>query len=527
MRRPLSLHFPALSIDLAQRRRARAARRPGAPPTSCLLLTRTTAGRALVVARCNEAARRGVRTGLSLAEAQALIDPRVRAKSGDPWVEEASDARDARALFALGTWTMANVSPVVALDPPDGLLLDVAGTERLFGSEDELCRALLRAMHRFGLGLRIGVADTIGAAWAVARHGRTPRTIVGSGAEAETLGPLPVAALRLPDATVDGLAELGVTRTCELLALDRGRLATRFGGDVALRIDQAIGRAFEAASPMVHETPPCRERTFTGPVRSQEALARCAEELVEDLCAELLRSRRGILEAVLVLVPTDLAPRTLPVHLARPSASGRHLWTMLRPKLETAHLGFGIETVRFTARRTGRLPSRQVSAWADGPDSVSAGRGALDREIGELVDVLGARLGPDAVLRALPRGTHVPERAYTWTSPTAPRPAGAAPEPAAPLAPRPSRLFSPPEPATFDALDGSSAPRRFRWRGIAYRVHRADGPERISRPWWDDDPRGTLTTVRDYYRLETACGRSIWAFREPKSGRAFVHGEWA
>ncbi|MEE2939080.1 MAG: DUF6504 family protein, partial [Planctomycetota bacterium] len=88
--------------------------------------------------------------------------------------------------------------------------------------------------------------------------------------------------------------------------------------------------------------------------------------------------------------------------------------------------------------------------------------------------------------------------------------------------PRPSRLFDPPEPAVLDALDERGAPRRLRWRGIAYRVRHARGPERIARPWWEDGEH----TLRDYFRLETACGRTLWAYREPRDGRGFVQGEW-
>ena len=527
MRRVLALHFPALSIDLAQRRRARSARgasRSGAP-TSCVLLTRTAAGRTLVVARCNEAARRGVRVGLTLGEADALIDPRVRAKSGDPWVEEVSEERDARALHALGTWAMQHVSPVVALDPPDGLFVDVAGTERIFGDENDLCRALLRGMHRFGLGVRIGVADGVGAAWAVARFGRTPRTIVESGDEEDALAELPIAALRLPEATVDGLAELGVVRVSQLVALERGRVAARFGGDVALRLDQALGRAFEPVTPLVYESPPQTERTFEGPVRSAEAIRRTAEELVHALCKDLERARRGVLEAVLVVTPSDLPPRRVPITLARPSANPRHLWTMLEPKVESVHMGFGIEGVRFTAVRTARLKARQVAAWDagdDGAHSGSTGTQVLDRHMGELIDTLGARLGTDRVVVPAPEATHLPENAYSWKRPGEVREKNTpAPDQARP--PRPSRLFHPPEPATFDAVDAHGAPKRIRWRGIAYRIRRARGPERIARPWWDDAEH----TLRDYYRLETACGRTLWSYTEPKHRRAFIHGEWS
>ena len=530
MRRVLALHLRSFSIDLAQRRRARAARRPGAQPTSCVFLTRTTGGRTLIVDRCNEAARRGVRIGLSLAEAQALIDPRVRARNGEPWAEDVSEERDLRALHALGQWAMGRFSPVVALDPPAGLFLDVAGTERLFGDENDLCRAILGAMHRFGLGARIAVADTVGAAWAVSRFGRTPRTLVASGGEADALGALPVEALRLVEATCDALRELGVETVQQLLQLDRDRVAARFGGDVALRLDQALGRAFEPVTPLAYETPPQTERTFEGPVKAAEAIVQAAEALVSELAEDLERARRGILEATLVLEPSDLPPRRLPITLARPSADAKHLWTMLRPKVERAHLGFGIDRMRFVAVRTGRLPARQTRAWQDGREAgMDARTHTLDKRVGELVDVLVARLGPQNVLAMRAEPSHLPELAYSWTRPSEPRPPLPKTAAAAPLPPRPSQLFTSPEPATFEALDERGAPRRLRWRGIAYRVRTVRGPERLARPWWDDTPvwpDGSPHTVRDYYRLETTCGRSLWTFREPKHGRAFVHGEW-
>ena len=274
MRRVLSLHVPHLPIDLAQRRRARAGRRPGALPTSCLLLTREDRGRTLVARRCSEAARRGIRVGLTLGEAQALIDPRVRARHGDPWVEELQPARDGRALHALGAWCMAKVSPVVALDPPDGLFMDVAGTGRLLGDEEDVCRALLRAMHRFGLGVRLAVADTVGAAWALSHFGRTPRQLVETGDEEAVLAPLPVESLRLEPATTEGLAELGVRSVGELVRLDRARVAARFGADVALRLDQALGRAFEAVRDVDHASLTGRkENDVVGPAPLERLLA--------------------------------------------------------------------------------------------------------------------------------------------------------------------------------------------------------------------------------------------------------------
>ena len=489
MRRVLAIHLRSLSIDLAQRRRRRAARRPGAPKTSCILLARSSNGRSLVAARCNEAARRGVRLGLSLAEAQALIDPQVRARHGDPWVEELSEERDLRALHALGQWLMARFSPLVALEPPDGLFVDVAGTERLFGDEEELCRAVLRAMHRLEIGSRLAVADTVGAASAIARFGRTPRQIVPGGDEALALGPLPIAALRLPGATCEALAELGVESVQELLRLDRDRVAARFGGDVAMRLDQALGRAFESVTPLAFESPPQAERVFEGPVRQAETISLVAEELVGELCGELQRARQGVLEATLVLEPSDLPPRRLPISLSRPSADPRHLWTMLRPGVESVHLGFGIERIRFVAVRTGRLPAQQVGAW-EPPEPAStsprlrAPRPARGRARGRPRRSPRPRERPRRPRRAL-----APPRAVLLVGPPPGAPGqGSQQSPATRPAPPCSSPRRSPPPSRAPATDAASSLAACAGAGSPTASSRARGPERLARPWWDDSP---------------------------------------
>ena len=182
---------------------------------------------------------------------------------------------------------------------------------------------------------------------------------------------------------------------------------------------------------------------------------------------------------------------------------------MLEPKVAGAHLGFGIERVRVSAVRTGRLPSRQTGAWG-AEDGDGAG---LDRDMGELVDVLRARLGEERVLTPAPRQSHLPERAYGWdVRPGSARRARglarrALPPPPAPV--RPARARGARRP------DERGAPRRLRWRGIAYRVRHARGPERIARPWWEDGEH----TLRDYFRLETACGRTLGLPRAPRRPR--------
>ena len=581
MRRVLVLALPDLAVDLARRRRRRAERpapgsaapldvgppaAEGAPrrarrtplraawahPGSPLLLTETVGGRVLVAQRCPSAAGRGVRVGLSVDEARALLAP------AQPWVEEHRPDRDGRALAALGQWLL-RFSPTVALDlgaevgAARGVALDLAGLQRLAGDEERVTRRILEALARLGFRARAAVADTLGSAWALAWYGQRSPLVVPSGSEDEALAPLPLEALRLPPATADGLRELSVERVGDLARLERARVAARFGGDVLLRLDQALGRAFEPLTPLRPEEPPELERVFDGPARQLEAVLSTIEALLHDLCATLGRAGLGVQELLLEVATSDrppgVPPERLTVALGRSSANPRHLWTVVRPRAERIHLGYGVDRIRVVARRTARLPLVQTSAFDHDPfdagharrraahagDSASDGYGdggsvsapLTDPALGELVDVLVSRFGGDAVRVQHAQESHVPERAYRARpllhedNPQIRLRRGAA---RATPAPRPSLLFAKPEPVQGAGTD-LSAGSCVRWRSMLLELVDVLGPERISRPWWEARPGEDPEVTRDYYRVRTRCGRRLWLF--VRNGAIHAHGEWA
>jgi protein ImuB len=132
----------------------------------------------------------------------------------------------------------------VALDPPDGLWIESAGSAHLFGGEPGLVADLIARLARKGLHVRLAIADTPGAAWAVARFGVDP--IVAPGRMGEALAELPVAGLRLSAETIGALSRLGIERIGQLSAMPRAPLTRRFGPHLLERLDQALGRAGEA-----------------------------------------------------------------------------------------------------------------------------------------------------------------------------------------------------------------------------------------------------------------------------------------
>jgi protein ImuB len=155
----------------------------------------------------------GLRSGLPLAQAQAMR-PGLTVIDADP----AADAADLRDLAG---WCQ-RYAPLTAADPPAGIRIDSTGADHLQGGEAAMLADLRDRLARSGFTARLAVADTPGAAWALARHGDGPLVVAPPGGAAEALAPLPVAALRLPAETLAALDRLGFSRIGQLAAAPRG-----------------------------------------------------------------------------------------------------------------------------------------------------------------------------------------------------------------------------------------------------------------------------------------------------------------
>lgn len=472
-------------------------------------MVRTVGQRRIVAARCERAAAAGVRAGMTLADARSAFPPdRVHAVPCDP-------ARDAAALDGLARWAH-RFSPRVALDPPDGLLIDLTGCARSLGGEPAIRSRALHDLERLGIGVRCVIAPTYAAAAALARH--TQADIVEPAVLHAAVEALPVAALRLDARAEAGLAEVGIDRVGQLVGMPRSVLPARFGHDLLLRLDRMLGRAIETIEPVRPEEPVRVSVDFDGPTHRWESIEHVVRTLLADLCERLAARDLGVLRLVLTLRRSDLPPASLAFVASRPTHDGRHLWSLVRPRLERVHLGFGVEGVALLAERHGRIAHTQTDAW-------SAEEDADDPEgFARLVDTLSNRLGRDRVLRAEPVDSHRPERAFAY------RPAADAPgrdrdrEEAHPL-PRPSRLFPRPKPAEVIALTPDGPVHQLAWDGPARDAVTCLGPERIGPEWWRVDRDRART--RDYFAIQEDTGRWVWLFRELETGRWFVHGVWS
>jgi protein ImuB len=490
---------------------------------SPLATIETRGGRVFVRAVDADAEAQGIFPGQPLADARTLA-PGLATVDADP-------AGDLETLGRLADWC-TRWTPWTALDGDDGVLLDLTGCAHLFGGEAALIADLETRLARFGLAAHAALADTPGAAWAMARfaHGAMARfgagdRIVPPDAQRNALAPLPMAALRLPAETVSGLARLGLRRVGDLYPLPRGPLARRFGPILATRLDRALGRAAEPISPRTPQALWRLHLPFAEPIARHEDIAAGLARLTGDLSLRLAAEAMGARRLAFTIYRVDATCQTVAIGTSAPSRDTRHLLRLFMEKLDGLDPGFGVDLLILAAPEVEALAPSQRTLG-------SVTRNAGTRELAPLVDRLANRLGARRVYRLAPVESHWPERAERRWAPPEPLDA---PWPHRPF--RPLRLFAPPEPIIATAPVPDDPPVQFTWRRRLHRVRAAEGPERIAIEWWRPDAQGRPGATdryetRDYYRVEDEAGARFWlyragAFRPDKRPSWYLHGLFA
>jgi protein ImuB len=445
--------------------------------------------------------------GMPLADARAIA-PGIVALDADP-------EGDAAALRRLAHWC-GRYSPWTATDGADGIWLDLTGVAHLFGDEAGLAADLVARLRRHGLSARAAVADTLGAASALARAGREPITVVPGGATKLALALLPVGSLRLHLETIELMERLGLRRIGDLYKLPRPALVARFGLAAAERLDQALGSLPEPLSPLPPAPTRSSHRRFAEPIAQPEDLAAAIASLAEVLCRALAGDGVGARRLALRFYRVDGVVLALEAGTAQASRDPRHLAHLFAGRLDRIEPDLGVEDMRLEALVVEPLGSRQASL-----DRSGAGADRSNDALANLVDRLENRLGAGAVTRMRPRDSHIPERAVERV------PAFASGEGGTPwdtLRPRPLRLLARPEPIEAVAPIPDDPPVLFRWRRLLHRIRAADGPERILGEWWRSPEEETQ--LRDYYCVEDTDGRRFWLFRAGlhPAHRWFLHG---
>ncbi len=473
-----------------------------------------------ITALTDGAARLGLKAGMGLADARAMY-PKL------PVVEADLEA-DRRLLEGIADWC-DRYTPLVGMDPPDGLLLDVTGCAHLFGGEAALARDLIVRLAQQGLRARVAVADTAGCAWGVARYGE--QGIVPAGETRAAMLDLPIAALRVDAETVADLKISGLTCVADLMSRPRAPFAARFGREL-LRLDQAMGHVEEPISPRLPLPAAMAEQRFADPIAREADVLGTIERLASQLVTVLDRRGEGGRLFQVALFRADGAVHRLELGTGSPLRDPPRIRKLFEERLavlgDVCDPGFGYDTVRLSALATERTDPAQTGLGGD--DHAE--------DLAHLIDRLGARFGLRRVTRILPQDTHIPEYAAAAVPAHGVRQGSSAiptlieQDSLSPV--RPLRLFARPEPIDATAQVPDGPPAQFTWRHMKHQVERSEGPERIAMNWWRDDRGNWLT--RDYFRVEDSDGARMWLYREglydrevmpPQIPRWYLHGLFA
>ncbi len=482
------------------------ARRQPLLKNSAFVLAAPTHGRLLVTDRNIRATLLGVDIGMAVADAKAIF-PLLQVLDDQPGLA-------GKLLKNMAEWCI-RYTPVIGIDPPDGLLLDITGCTHLWGGEAQYIAGIHKRFTDFSYTVRIAVADTIGTAWAIARYGKEP-LIVESGAQTDSLLSLPPQALRIEAGMVEQLGKLGLRRVGDFIGLPRKALRRRFGPQFLQRIDQALGLEEEWITP-VHPIEPYQERLpCLELIVTSTGIEIALQRLLNALCSRLQQAQKGLRMANLTCYRADGKIEKITIGTNRPTCAINHLFTLFEIKINSIEPALGIELFTLDALQVEDLCNRQENLWDDA-------KGLDDIGLSELLDRIDGKVGGGKIHRYMPAEHYWPERSY---------------QPAVSIneklqdswkidRPRPLQLLNNPEPIEVAAPIPDYPPMNFRYKGKLHTITRADGPERIEQEWWLQEGQH-----RDYYVVEDEEGHRYWLFRSghydaTKSHQWFIHGFFA
>ena len=454
---------------------------------------------------------------MPLAEAKALLG-KPHSHKDSPLIIENTPEINLQMLKRLA-WHSQKFSPVVGLaeqTAPDCLFFDITGVAPIFGGEEQLARLVQGDCHRQGYRSRIGVAETLGSAWAFAHFETESPCVVSSGRQEKALRPLPIRALRISSSIEKALRGVGIVSIGQLLNLPREEFPSRFGKQLSLRIDQALGNQVELITP--EQPPKLIELDWKlDPPTDQRAVWSYVLKMLLDRIVKQLQQQwqsvrrlkcrwdqeRGDHEITLELVRSDINVNELlelvELQLARSPIQGQ-VSRISVLVLSTIPTKFHNQRM-FDAEGTGRHQSATLT----------------------LLDRLSSRLGTELVLRPSLQPEYQPEfvvKYVSWSDwhlnssensdvPSRPNP----------FSTRPLVLKAKPQPVSVLSTFPCGVPFQLIWQRQQYEIKSYWGPERIATGWWRH-----RHVRRDYYQIETITGQRFWLFQALPTESWWLHG---
>ncbi len=532
------------------------------------------------VVACNQnAAAQGVRVGMPLVEVRKDFQ-------GVSLPVDLQADHEALEDLAIQCQRFTPITGIQTSDPypasNDVILMDVTKTCGLFGGEVAIANEVQQFMRRQGFQAHLAIADSVAAAWAIAHHqsfvasleadliaagpeSNQPQSPQDSGTkstkqekanasgicvatahtQAQIILQLPVSALRLEDAVLSDLDELGLQKIGQLLKLPAASLPSRFGSTTSRRIAAIQDQVDEMIQVCRQSSLYQWQHSLEHPTNQLEVIQAYIELSIHKTVQPIRQKQEGVLSLVCQLFSKRKPPVELTLKLVQPTLDVAYLMQLLQLQLERQPLPKEITHVQISVPVTvAYRPKQQWLFQEDEQNRIQKRSGLIER--------LSSRLGTSAVLQvrlqsqALPERNYVPRKRITIAaisgkkfdskpkSSKAGKASGKKSVPSTTITPaaleRPTRLYH--QPKRLKLLSETKhpiversrfwVPANFQMGSQAFEVQQAVGPERIESQWWEG-----RWVRRDYYRVQTKTGLRLWIFQQVDSHQWYAHGDFA
>jgi len=443
-----------------------------------------------------EASAAGVMPGQAANAALALL-PTLQ-------LEERSLLREQQALEGLASW-LERFSSFVSIADHDVLVLEIAGSVRLFGGLQELRQKMSQGLRELALTAALAIAPTPLAATWMARAGR--RVCIRDDRNlAAALRKLPLSCMDWPAGLCETLTGMGVTTVGDCLRLPREGFTRRFGAEYLLQLDRALGHLPDPRNSWRAPERFCVDYEMTEEQTDRELLLNICRELLLSHEQFLLARQLGTQRMCFSFFHFKGPATELRLGCARAERSAARWFELLGIRFEQLALPGPVIAVRLRSGMAQPLQAESGTLSFHDKPGVTARRFSIT----QLAERLIARIGDQSVQAASMVAEHRPDYAWRshslladWSGTTLDTPEQSVQRP----------LWMLPEPTLLPADSGYPVHQGCRLRLI-------DGPERLETGWWDEDG-----ISRDYYMAAGTDGRRLWIFRNRnRTSSWYLHG---
>lgn len=499
-KRYTAIWLPHLMVDSLQLRKKEL-------QGEAVVLIATEKGRTIIKDLSVAASRVGLQKGMVLADARALV-PNLHVFT--------YDAQKANSLLLAIAKRCFRFSPTVALNNPNGIILDSSGCTHLWGGEAAYIATIQHLFEKGGYHIRLAIADTIGAAWALSRYAAATSTLVPQGKQKEFIQNLPPAALRLELSILQRMHHLGFKYIGQFIDMPSRMLERRFGKPLLQRLQQALVDGKEPLEAIVIPQPYCVQLPALEPIRTAKGIEIALTQLLEQLCERLIKEGKGLRLLHFKGKRLDGKWEEIQIGTTEASRDKLHLHKLFIPKLSSIRPGMGIELFELEASLIAPVAQVQDTLW-----DVQQQQQQL--ALAQLLDTIANKMGKHKLKRFMPEESYWPENAVSQHEPLA---SIKMPTKWPTRLIRPIHLLPKPEPITVMVPLPDYPPLHFTYKQRIHKVMKADGPERIAQEWWR-----ASSPPRDYYSVEDQYGARFWIFRLGLYGESepqwFMHGFFA